>query len=68
VWLAFEPRNADWGFEESLTEFANPHCAVEAEHFLPHPRPGICKKQQRGRRRSDQTNNKQTSNKVAGAD
>ena len=24
MWLAIEPRNADWGFEEFLTEFAQP--------------------------------------------
>jgi hypothetical protein len=37
VWLAIEPRNADWGFEEFLTEFAQPHWAVEAKLFCPTP-------------------------------
>jgi hypothetical protein len=37
VWLAFEPRNADWGFEEFLTKFAKPHWAVEAKRFFGPP-------------------------------
>jgi hypothetical protein len=55
VWLAIDPRNADWGFEEFLTEFAQPHWAVEAKLFCPTPALEFAKS---NRRRSDQTTNK----------
>jgi hypothetical protein len=52
--------------EEFLTKFAHAHCTVEAKHFFA-PTPGgkVDFRNAHAAPRSDQTNNKQTSNKVA---
>jgi hypothetical protein len=57
----FSGRNARGGF---FTKFANPHWRVEAKQFLPYPG-GKVDFRNAHQRRADQTNNKQTTNKVA---
>jgi hypothetical protein len=59
--LRYLPAMSCEGVEDFLTEFANLHCAVEAEHFLPNPRPGRranAKLAAAQRSNKQQTNNK----------
>jgi hypothetical protein len=51
--------------EDFFTIFAKPDCPVEANEFLPLPRPNRSANAMLAAAPSDQTNNKKTSNKVA---